>query len=189
MIVAFIRAMENYEGSGNLTLFMPQKWITEGLLLEDGFGHPLYANVQALANKMQVSRIVKVPVMKDFTYASGQTLMGVAVDLKDYNVGADKGGSISMFDDFDIDYNQYKYLIETRCSGMLTVPFSAITLILGGTAATYTEATVTSSSTPKASGWYIKEGDLYIKTTDTAPVVVGKDTEGHDVYRTYYVKA
>ena len=189
MIVAFIRAMETYEGSGNLTLFMPQKWITEALLLEDGFGHPLYANVQALANKMQVGRIVKVPVMKDFTYASGQTLMGVAVDLKDYNVGADKGGSISMFDDFDIDYNQYKYLIETRCSGMLTVPFSAITLILGGTAATYTEATVTAASTPKASGWYIKEGDLYIKTTDTAPVVVGKDAEDHDVYRTYYVKA
>ena len=188
MIVAFIRAMEDYEGSGNIILFMPQKWITEALLLEDGFGHPLYANIQALATKMQVNRIVKVPVMKNFTYASGQTLMGVALDLRDYNVGADKGGAISMFDDFDIDYNQYRYLIETRCSGMLTVPFSAITLILGGSAATYTEATVTSSSTPKTSGWYVKEGDLYVRTTDTAPVVVGQDTSGNDVYRTYYVK-
>lgn len=188
MIIAFIRGMEDYEGSGNLTLFMPQKWITEALLLEDGFGHPLYANIQALATKMQVAKIVKVPVMKDFTYASGQTLMGVAVDLNDYNVGADKGGAVNMFDDFDIDYNQMKYLIETRCSGALIKPFAALTVILGGSAATYTEATVTASSTPKASGWFVKEGDLYIKTTDAAPVVIGKDSEDHDVYRTYYVK-
>lgn len=190
MIVTFIRAMEDYEGSGNLTLFMPQKWITEALLLEDGFGHPLYANTQALANKMQVNRIVKVPLMKDFTYGENEgTLMGVAVDLDDYNVGADKGGSINLFDDFDIDYNQYKYLIETRCSGMLVTPFAAITLILGGTATTYTEATVTANSNPKASGWYIKEGDLYVRTNDTKPMVIGKDAEDHDIYRTYYVRA
>ena len=189
MIVAFIRAMEDYEGSGNLTLFMPQKWITEALLLEDGFGRPLYANVQALANKMQVNRIVKVPLMKNFTYDTNQTLMGVALDLNDYNVGADKGGAINMFDDFDIDYNQYKYLIETRISGMLTEPFSAITLILGGSAATYSEATVTSSSNPKASGWYVKEGDLYVRAVDTTPVVIGKDASDNDIYRTYYAKS
>ena len=189
MIVAFIRAMENYEGSGNLTLFMPQRWITEALLLEDGFGRPLYANITALANKMQVNKIVKVPVMKDFAYATNQTLMGVAVDLRDYNVGADKGGSINMFDDFDIDFNQLKYLIETRCSGALIKPFSALTIILGGSPATYTEATVTSSSTPKASGWYVKEGDLYLLTKDVAPVVIGQDAEEHDIYRTYYVKS
>ena len=188
MIVAFIRAMENYEGSGNLTLFMPQKWITEALLLEDGFGRPLYANVEAITNKMQVNRIVKAPILKDFRYADGQTLLGVAVDLRDYNVGADKGGSVNMFDDFDIDYNQMKYLIETRCSGALIKPFSALTLILGGSDATYTESTVISTSNPKASGWYVKEGDLYLKAKDEKPTVIGKDSEGNDVYRTYFIK-
>ena len=189
MIVAMIRAMEDYEGSGNLTLFMAPKWCTEALLLEDGFGHPLYKNLEDLANKMQVNRIVKCAAMKNFTYATNQTLMGVAVDLRDYNVGADKGGSINMFDDFDIDYNQMKYLIETRCSGALTKPFAAITLILGGFAATYSAATVTSASTPKASGWYEKEGDLYVKTRDVAPVVIGKDQSNNDVYKTYYTKS
>jgi len=189
MITTFIRAMENYEGSGNMTLFMPQKWITEALLLEDGFGRPLYSGLTDLANKMQVDKIVKCPLMKNFTYGTNQTLMGVALDLHDYAVGADKGGAINMFEDFDIDYNQEKYLIETRCSGMPTVPFSAITLILGGSDATYTAATVTAASTPKASGWYVKEGDLYVKAKDVTPVVVGKDSEDHDVYRTYYVKS
>ena len=81
---------------------------------------------------MRCSRIVTVPQMEEFT-VGGKKLLGIIVNLNDYNVGADKGGAINMFDDFDIDYNQMKYLIETRCSGALIRPFSAITLIKGGT--------------------------------------------------------
>ena len=105
------------------------------LLLEDSIGHALYPTEAALATKLRVSKIVTVPVMENLTRTvtkSGQaytnTLMGIIVNLNDYNVGADKGGAISMFDDFDIDYNQQKYLIETRASGALTKPYSAIVL-------------------------------------------------------------
>lgn len=124
---AFIRSalegLDNYEGSGNTTLFVAQPVVTKMLLMEDGFGHRLYKDVNELALAMSVSKIVKVPasIIPD-------GIEGVIVDLKDYNVGADKGGAVNMFDDFDIDYNQQKYLIETRCSGALIKPFSAIVL-------------------------------------------------------------
>lgn len=124
---AFIRSclegLDTYEGSGNTTLFVAQPTITKMLLMEDGFGHRLYKDVNDLALAMAVSKIVKVPatIIPDGIY-------GVIVDLKDYNVGADKGGAVNMFDDFDIDYNQMKYLIETRCSGALIKPFSAVVL-------------------------------------------------------------
>ena len=124
---AFIRSclegLDTYEGSGNTTLFVAQPTITKMLLMEDGFGHRLYKDVNDLALAMSVSKIVKVPatIIPDGIY-------GVIVDLKDYNVGADKGGAVNMFDDFDIDYNQQKYLIETRCSGALIKPFSAVVL-------------------------------------------------------------
>lgn len=124
---AFIRSclegLDTYEGSGNTTLFVAQPTITKMLLMEDGFGHRLYKDVNDLALAMAVSKIVKVPatIIPDGIY-------GVIVDLKDYNVGADKGGAVNMFDDFDIDYNQQKYLIETRCSGALIKPFSAVVL-------------------------------------------------------------
>ena len=124
---AFIRSclegLDTYEGSGNTTLFVAQPTITKMLLMEDGFGHRLYKDVNELALAMSVSKIVKVPatIIPDGIY-------GVIVDLKDYNVGADKGGAVNMFDDFDIDYNQQKYLIETRCSGALIKPFSAVVL-------------------------------------------------------------
>ena len=105
------------------------------LLLEDSIGHKLYKTESELATALRVSKVVTVPVMENLTRTvtkSGQaytnTLMGIIVNLNDYNVGADKGGAISMFDDFDIDYNQQKYLIETRCSGALTKPYSAIVL-------------------------------------------------------------
>lgn len=122
-----IRARKDYKGSGNPILFTTEDWLTEMLLLEDGIGHPLYKTEAELATKMRVSRIVTVPVMENLTYNS-KDLLGIIVNLSDYNVGADKGGEINMFDDFDIDFNQYKYLIETRCSGALIKPYSAIVI-------------------------------------------------------------
>lgn len=130
-----VRARKDYRGSGNPVLFTTEDWLTEMLLLEDGVNRSLYKDVSELATKMRVSKIVTVPVMENLsrTIASGDdagtwNLMGIIVNLNDYNVGADKGGAVSMFDDFDIDYNQQKYLIETRCSGALTKPYSAIAI-------------------------------------------------------------
>lgn len=122
-ITAAVKGQDDYEGSGNTILFTANTYITDMLLMEDADGHRMYKDMNELALAMSVNRIVKVPAS---IIPSG--IYGVIVDLKDYNVGADKGGAINMFDDFDIDYNQYKYLIETRCSGALTKPFSAIVL-------------------------------------------------------------
>lgn len=118
-----VKAQDDYEGSGNLTAFFPNSTVTDMLLLEDTQGHRMYKDMRELALAMSVDKIVKVPasIVPEHVY-------GVVLDLKDYNVGADKGGAINMFEDFDIDYNQQKYLIETRCSGALTKPFSAIVL-------------------------------------------------------------
>ena len=133
-IKAAIRSRKNYKGSGEPTLFTTEDVITECLLLEDKNGRVIYDTVEKLRNTLRVKEIVTVPVMEGLTRtnADGKSvaLMGIIVNLKDYNVGADKGGSINMFDDFDIDYNQQKYLIETRCSGALIKPFSAIALEL-----------------------------------------------------------
>jgi len=123
-----IRARKDYKGSGNPTLFTTEEILTECLLLEDTIGHTLYSDEAALAKKLRVSKIVTVPVMENRTGKNGGALMGIIVNLSDYNVGADKGGAVNLFDDFDIDYNAQKYLIETRCSGALTKPYSAIAL-------------------------------------------------------------
>lgn len=123
-----IRARKDYKGSGNPTLFTTEDVLTECLLLEDTIGHALFADEAALAKKLRVSKIVTVPVMENRTGKNGGELMGIIVNLSDYNVGADKGGAVNLFDDFDIDYNAQKYLIETRCSGALTKPYSAIAL-------------------------------------------------------------
>ena len=93
-------------------------------------GHLMYDSVAKLANVMRVKEIVTVPVMEGVKGSNGKDLIGIVVNLADYNIGADKGGAINMFDDFDIDYNQQKYLIETRCSGALTKPYSAISFEL-----------------------------------------------------------
>lgn len=122
-----IKARKNYKGSGNPTLYMTEDMLTNCLLLEDGIGRPLYPTVDTLATKFRVSKIITVPVMENITNEHGK-LEGIIVNLKDYRVGADKGGAINMFDDFDINYNQQKYLIETRCSGALVKPYSAIAL-------------------------------------------------------------
>lgn len=130
-IKASIKSRKNYRGSGNPVLFTTEDMLTDMLLLEDQIGHKLYKTEQELATALRVSRIITVPVMENVTDKDSKTLLGIIVNLNDYNVGADKGGSINFFEDFDIDYNQQKYLIETRCSGALIKPFSAIVLRAG----------------------------------------------------------
>ena len=129
-IRAVIKSRKDYKGSGEPTLYTTEDWLTEMLLIEDGMGRVIYDSIDKLKNAMRVKDIVTVPVMEGVKGANDLDLMGVVVNLTDYNVGADKGGSINMFDDFDIDYNQQKYLIETRCSGALIKPYSAITFEL-----------------------------------------------------------
>ena len=126
-----VRAMKDYKGSGSPTCFMTEDLLTECLLLKDTNKRRIYKDVNEIATAMRVSNIVTVPVMEGLTRTSGSdtlALKAIIVNLKDYNVGADKGGAINMFDDFDIDYNQQKYLIETRCSGALIKPYSAIAI-------------------------------------------------------------
>lgn len=123
-----IRSRKEYRGSGTPAMFTTEDALTEMLLLEDGMGRPLYADEAALARKLRVSKIVTVPEMDGRKGAKGGNLAAVIVNLSDYTVGADKGGAVSMFDDFDIDYNAMKYLIETRCSGALTTPYSAMAI-------------------------------------------------------------
>ena len=126
-----VRAMKDYKGSGSPTAFMTEEMLTECLLLKDTNKHRLYKNAEEVATAMRVSRIVTVPIMEGLKRTVDSNtfeLKALIVNLNDYNVGADKGGAVNMFDDFDIDYNQQKYLIETRCSGALTKPYSAIAL-------------------------------------------------------------
>ena len=131
-IRSVIKSRKDYKGSGNPVLFTTEDFLTDCLLLEDTTGRVIYDSVSKLASVLRVSDIVTVPVMEGLTRTTteGKTrnLLGIIVNLADYNVGADKGGAINMFEDFDIDYNQQKYLIETRCSGALTKPYSAIAL-------------------------------------------------------------
>ena len=131
-IRACIKSRKNYKGSGTPTLYTTEDVLTDCLLLEDLNGRIIYDTEEKLRTALRVSAIVTVPVMEGLKRndeeGNNLDLMGIIVNLADYNVGADKGGAINMFDDFDIDYNQQKYLIETRCSGALIKPFSAITL-------------------------------------------------------------
>jgi hypothetical protein len=146
LINSVIRGRKHYKGSGNPILFTTEDWVTEMLLIEDGIGHKLYRTEAELATALRVSRIVTVEVLENqtvpVTVTEGQStttvakpLIGIIINPIDYNVGADKGGSIELFDDFDIDFNQYVWLMETRLSGALTKPFSALTLYLDEAAA------------------------------------------------------
>jgi len=136
VIDAVIRARKDYKGSGNPTFFTTADFLTDMLLLKDGMGRRLYNTVSELATALRVRDIVEVPVMEGLTRVVNEgeaneksyPLVGIIVNLQDYNIGADKGGAINLFDDFDIDYNQMKYLIETRISGALIKPFSAIAI-------------------------------------------------------------
>ena len=126
-----IKSRKGYKGSGNLTLYTTEDLLTEMLLITDENGRDMYEDESKLAKKLRVKEIVTVPVMegaKRTVDGSTRNLLGIFVNLNDYNVGADKGGAVNMFDDFDIDYNAQKYLMETRCSGALIRPFSAIVL-------------------------------------------------------------
>ena len=133
---AFIRGVVKsrkfYKGSGNPTMFTTEDYLTDLLLMEDNTGRIIYDSMDKLKAMLRVNKIVTVPVMEGLKRQDAEgndvDLMALIVNLKDYNVGADKGGAINMFDDFDIDYNTFKYLIETRCSGALTKPFSAIAI-------------------------------------------------------------
>lgn len=130
-IEACVRARIEYKGSGNPKLFAPESIITECLLLKDKNGRIIYDNIDKLATACRVSKIVSIPVMEGLTRVDKTdtlALQGIIVNLQDYNIGADKGGAINMFDDFDIDYNAQKYLIETRISGALIKPLSAIAI-------------------------------------------------------------
>ena len=127
-IDAIIRARKNYKGSGDPTFFTTEDALSEMLLLKDDIGHYMYDSVAQLATRLRVKEIVPVEVMENVT-VDGKPLIGVIVNLVDYNVGSDKGGAVSLFDDFDIDYNQFKYLIETRISGALVKPYSAMTIL------------------------------------------------------------
>lgn len=130
-ITESIRARKDYKGSGSPALYATEEMITECLLLEDKNGRVIYDSMDKLKNVLRVNKIVSVPVMEgakrnDSKDSKEHLLAGIFVNLTDYNVGADKGGAVNMFDDFDIDYNAQKYLIETRCSGALIKPYSAI---------------------------------------------------------------
>ena len=126
-----VKARKDYKGSGSPTLYTTEDMLTDMLLLEDNQGRLLFDSVEKIKAYLRVSDIVTVPPMENFSYEVDHKkckLDGIIVNLNDYNVGADKGGAVSMFDDFDIDYNRQKYLIETRCSGALTKPYSAIAI-------------------------------------------------------------
>ena len=126
-----IKSRKNYKGSGNPFMFISEDMLTNCLLLEDSNQRVIYDTIEKLATALRVKKIVPVPVMDGLTRTVGSKtheLAGIYVNMADYNIGADKGGAVNMFDDFDIDYNQQKYLIETRCSGALTVPYSAVAI-------------------------------------------------------------
>lgn len=127
-IQTVLRARKEYKGSGSPDLFTTEDMLVEMLLLEDKNGRVIYESVDQLARALRVDKIITVPVMENAKTLKGKKIDGIVVNLKDYNVGADKGGAVAMFEDFDIDYNAQKYLIETRCSGALVKPFSAIVI-------------------------------------------------------------
>ncbi len=133
-----LRARKDYKGSGNPIFITTEDWLTSMLLIEDTIGRRLYNTENDVAAAIRAKKIVTSPVLENYTDASNRELIGIFVNLNDYNVGTDKGGEINMFDDFDIDFNQFKYLIETRCSGALTMPYSAIALFKAASSATTT---------------------------------------------------
>ena len=185
LIKKIIKARAQYRGSGNPNFYTTESVLTEMLLLEDGIGHFLYPTKQALATALRVNDIITVPVFEQAgtrseTVGSTTTeydLLGIIVNLKDYNVGADKGGSVNMFDDFDIDYNQQKYLIETRCSGALVKPFSALVIEAAHTTPAFLD--IEPSLKPKP--WAKRGGSVYPQpeeTTNSDSSSDSDDTEG-----------
>ena len=130
IIRSIIKGRKEYKGSGNPVMYTTEDTLTDMLLMEDKMGRVVYDSVTKLATALRVSEIVTVPVMEGLKDSENNAVIAVIVNLADYNVGADRGGEVNMFDDFDIDYNAMKYLIETRCSGALTKPYSALAVKL-----------------------------------------------------------
>lgn len=142
-IKAAIRSRKEYKGSGNPDMYIDEDILTECLLLEDTNGRVIYDTIEKLATALRVQELIPVPVMENMKREKGANthiLGGIYVNLNDYNVGADKGGAVNMFDDFDIDYNQQKYLIETRISGAMVTPYGAVAIEFVGTTADLTQA-------------------------------------------------
>ena len=134
IIRAALKARKEYKGSGRPTFYTTEDCLTDMLLIEDQNGRVIYDSIDKLATALRVNEIVTIPEME-----SRKDIYGIIVNLNDYTAGADKGGSVNMFDDFDIDYNQMKYLMETRMSGALTQPYSAIVLKKDGASTEHTE--------------------------------------------------
>ena len=130
LIDSIIRTRKYYKGTGTPNLYTSTDLLTEMLLIKDTTGRRIYKDVQELASVLRVGRIIEVELMNDAERVVDETttneILAIMVNPRDYTIGADKGGQVALFDDFDIDFNQYKYLIETRCSGALTKPKSAI---------------------------------------------------------------
>ena len=174
-IKTMIRGRKRYKGSGNLVFFTSEDWLAEWLLLEDGFGHAKYEDASKLAKKLRVNRIVTCPFLEDLI-VDGQKVMGIAIDLKDYGTGTDRRGKVTFFDDFDIEFNKNQYLIETRLSGMIRKPFSAMILKIATDEKAgphYDEVTPVGTENPKSEGWLEHEGAIYRPTADTT-VKAGK---------------
>jgi HK97 family phage prohead protease len=171
-IKSILRARQYYKGTGRPTLFTTDPILTDMLLIEDKMGRPLYDSEQKLADKLRVDKIVIVEPMEEVP-----NLLGVIVNLYDYTVGSDKGGSVTLFDDFDIDYNQMKYLIETRISGCLTKPKSAIVInrtagtVITPQAPTYNSTTHVITIPTQAGTVYKIDG-----VTKTGTVTITEDT-------------
>ena len=171
-IRSMIKSRKFYKGSGNMVFFTSEDWLSEWLLLEDGFGHELYADATALAKKLRVNKIVTCPLLEDLEI-DGQKVMGIALDLRDYGTGTDRRGKITFFDDFDIEFNKNQFLLETRLSGMLRKPYSAMIMKVASAtkgAPHYDEVTPVGNENPKSLGWYNKEGTVYRKSDDVAVV-------------------
>ena len=133
-IDAMINARKKYKGTGNPTLYITEDMLADLQLMRDTTGRDLFTSIDQIANKLRVKEIVSVPVFDGFKLDTYKSLIAIMVNPYDYGFGTDKGGEVSMFDNFDIDFNQYKYLMETRCSGALRVPYSAITVTMKATA-------------------------------------------------------
>ena len=133
-IDAMIKTRKKYKGTGKPTLYITEDMLADLQLMRDTTGRDLFTSVDQIANKLRVKEIVSVPIFDGFKLDTDKPLVAIMVNPYDYGFGTDKGGEVSMFDNFDIDFNQYKYLMETRCSGALRVPYSAITVTMKATA-------------------------------------------------------
>ena len=180
LVEEVIRALAYYKGSGNPTFYTTLGVMTDMLLIKDKLGRRLYASKAELVSALMVKDIIAVEVMEGQTTANGN-LLGIIVNMTDYTIGADKGGGISMFDDFDIDYNQYKYLIETRISGALTKPKSALVItraagtLVAPTVPTFVGATNTLTIPVKAGVVYLVDGEV----TAAGNIIITDDVTVH----------